>query len=274
MATVDAHSSQIPERMNAQQKTIVDMPARLLPLLLCLSAAADDTAPCDRQCRVSANVHTCGRLNVSFTCKELQDALKCDCSGCCLSPKPTLAVTRSAFIRGVNLGSYLVPERWMVPSFYEGTDATSLCGFAAQNRSTAAARMRRHLAEYIGEDDFAWLAAHGFNAVRVPLGYWNVIPAGPAGVAYPAGPDESLAALDRLFAWGRAHGVALLLDLHGAPGSQNGADHSGCDAQGIGWGSGDTIEVRARGPLLATAPTSGARPAALGAPLHPPLRRG
>ena len=45
--------------------------------------AADDTAPCDRQCRVSANVHTCGRLNVSFTCKELQDALKCDCSGCC-----------------------------------------------------------------------------------------------------------------------------------------------------------------------------------------------
>ena len=33
-----------------------------------------------------------------------------------------------------------------------------------------------------------------------------------------------------------AHGLRVLLDLHGAPGSQNGADHSGCDADGINWG--------------------------------------
>jgi len=54
---------------------------------------------------------------------------------------------------------------------------------------------------------------------------------------------ESLTALDRIFEWSRAHGLRVLLDLHGAPGSQNGADHSGCDSDGVGWRAGETIRV-------------------------------
>ena len=110
-----------------------------------------------------------------------------------------------AFIRGVNLGSYLVPEQWMVPSFYEGTNATSLCALSLQHPVLATERMQRHLDSFVGAADFAWLAEQGFNAVRVPLGWWNVVTSSDmwrdvgAGVAYAAGPYESLRAIDRLF---------------------------------------------------------------------------
>jgi len=82
--------------------------------------------------------------------------------------------------------------------------------------------------------------------VRVPLGYWNVLGA-VAGVPYvPSSPGKSLAVLDRLFEWADAHGLKVLLDLHGAPGSQNGADHSGCDEHGIQWGAGKFFELSLR----------------------------
>ena len=145
-------------------------------------------------------------------------------------------LVESAFIRGVNLNVF-VPERWMVPSFYAGTNDSSLCDLSRQHPALAAERMHKRL-ESVGSADFAWLAEQGFNAVRVPLGWWNVVSdVGWWWLHYPVGPHESLAVIDRLFEWGDAHGLAILLDLHGAPGSQNGADHSGCDLYGIGSGS-------------------------------------
>eukprot|EP00966_Prymnesium_polylepis_P239771 5544627-Prymnesium_polylepis.1 len=148
-----------------------------------------------------------------------------------------------SFLRGANLGSLFIPEAWMTPSFYSGTRATSLCGLVRLNRTLAAERMRRHLDGFVREDDFLWLASHGFNAVRVPVGYWNALGAVLDIPYVPADPMESLTALDRIFEWSRAHGLRVLLDLHGAPGSQNGADHSGCDSDGVGWRAGETIRV-------------------------------
>jgi len=148
-------------------------------------------------------------------------------------------------IRGVNLGSTFIPEAWQLPSFYAGTGTLCLCKLVQANATEAAVRMRRHLATFVTEDDFAWLAAHGFNAVRVPLGYWNAL--GSVGDAIPYVPMdvvESFAVLDQMLDWGSAHGLAVLLDLHGAPGSQNGADHSGCGHEfgdGIGWGGEESV---------------------------------
>ena len=138
------------------------------------------------------------------------------------------------FIRGVNLGSTFIPEKWMVPSFYAGTGASSLCELVRFNRTVAAERMRRHLDSFVTEEDFEWLAARGFNSVRVPVGYWTALGA-VAGIPYvPASPGESLAYLDRFFDWAEKYDVTVLLDLHGAPGSQNGMHHSGCD-DSVGW---------------------------------------
>ena len=151
------------------------------------------------------------------------------------------------FIRGANLGSLFIPEKWMVPSFYRGSDATSLCGLVRADPALAARRMSAHLSSFVNARDFAWLADRDFNAVRLPVGWWNALGgfALEAGARFvPRHAEESLAAIDRVFEWSRLHGLRVLLDLHGAVGSQNGADHSGCDDGGIGFGDdGASIEM-------------------------------
>jgi glucan 1,3-beta-glucosidase len=56
----------------------------------------------------------------------------------------------------------------------------------------------------------------------VPIGYWayDIAPGEP----WIAGQEEYL---DRVIGWARTYNVKVLVDLHGAPGSQNGYDNSG-----------------------------------------------
>lgn len=66
------------------------------------------------------------------------------------------------------------------------------------------------------------MSAAGLNAVRIPLGYWavDVNDYEPyVGGQYPY--------LIRAVNWASEFGMRVLIDLHGAPGSQNGQDNSG-----------------------------------------------
>lgn len=76
-------------------------------------------------------------------------------------------------VRGVNLGGWLVLERWMKESVFAGVsgdDETCLC--VQLGREEASRRLREHWDTWITQDDFEWIAAHGFNAVRIPVGHW------------------------------------------------------------------------------------------------------
>jgi aryl-phospho-beta-D-glucosidase BglC (GH1 family) len=58
--------------------------------------------------------------------------------------------------------------------------------------------------------------------VRIPIGYWSIAPI--EGEPYVQGAYDVLGqALD----WAQTAGLKVLIDLHGAPGSQNGFDNSG-----------------------------------------------
>lgn len=123
-------------------------------------------------------------------------------------------------IRGVNLGGWLVLERWMTPSLFEGTAAEDELGYCAGADRRLRDRLHKHRETFVTADDFRWLASQGIEAVRIPVGYWTF------------GDDKPFAAtigyLDRAFAWAEETGIKVLISLHGAPGSQNGNDHSGC----------------------------------------------
>jgi glucan 1,3-beta-glucosidase len=129
--------------------------------------------------------------------------------------------------RGVNLGGWLVLEKWITPSLYAGTEAEdeyTLC--ESLGKAKAAERLEKHRATWITAEDFRWLAERGINALRLPVSY---------GVARESPPF--LPAFDRVdwaFRTAGQHGIGILLDLHGAPGSQNGWDHSGRQGQ-LGW---------------------------------------
>jgi glucan 1,3-beta-glucosidase len=122
-------------------------------------------------------------------------------------------------LRGVNLGGWLLLERWLQQRVFADTDAVDERSFSAHWGSHAESVLRRHRETYITRDDFVWLAAHGLNAVRIPFGYWLLAPEPP----FVGGADI----LDEALRWCGELGLMAILDLHGLPGGQNGAQHSG-----------------------------------------------
>ncbi|KAK1092360.1 hypothetical protein LTR48_004487, partial [Friedmanniomyces endolithicus] len=139
-----------------------------------------------------------------------------------------------AKFRGVNLGSWLVLESWMTPDVFQGTDAVDQWTFDSTDR--AEARLQQHWSTYITEGDFQNMSSWGINAVRIPIGYWAY---NNSGTPYITGAD---AYLETAIGWARQHGIWVMIDCHGSPGSQNGAEHSG-HAGAVSWQSDDNLQL-------------------------------
>lgn len=162
---------------------------------------------------------------------RISEPLPCD------SAKPTIPDYKPGVrVRGVNLGGWLVLERWMKGSLFAGIqakDETSWC--VELGREEASRRLREHWDTWITEADFAWIADHGFNAVRIPVGHWIFGSASgyPYHERYGVDPhpyvDGGIERLDRAFDWTEKHGLMVLVDLHCAPGCQNGFDNGGLE---------------------------------------------
>ncbi|ETW87145.1 glycoside hydrolase family 5 protein [Heterobasidion irregulare TC 32-1] len=139
-------------------------------------------------------------------------------------------------VRGVNLGGWLVLEPWITPSLFDGTNDNRIVDewtFGQyQSYPTALSKLQNHWNTWITEQDFADIAAAGLNHVRLPIGYW----------AWDVGSGEpfiqgQLPYLRKAVGWAANHGLKLIIDLHGAPGSQNGFDNSGQRKSFPGWHS-------------------------------------
>ena len=136
-------------------------------------------------------------------------------------------------LRGVNLGGWLVLEKWMAPSLFAGLAATDETTWCAELGRAAPARLRAHWDGFIGREDFAWLATVGVNAVRIPVGHWILGPPVPYHPKYGADPypfvEGGITVLDRALEWASAYGLRVVLDLHAAAGCQNGFDNGGLE---------------------------------------------
>lgn len=123
-------------------------------------------------------------------------------------------------VKGVNLGNWLVLEKWMNPALFEGTMAEDEYHLPAQlPREVYEARIRVHRSEYITERDFVRIRAMGMDAVRIPVPYFIF------GDRKPF--IGCIEELDKAFNWAERYGLQILIDLHTAPDSQNGFDNGG-----------------------------------------------
>lgn len=120
-------------------------------------------------------------------------------------------------MRGVNLGGWLILERWMTPSLFAGMGADDEYGF--MQAPGAAEKIERHRKTFITEADFKWLQQNGINAVRIPVGYWLFEGDEPY--------TPTVKYLDWAMKMANKYHLKVLIDLHGLKGSQNGKDHSG-----------------------------------------------
>jgi len=137
-------------------------------------------------------------------------------------------------VRGVNLGGWFVLEPWITPSLFTGSYVDEYTFTQTVGQATAQSILNQHWATWITQKDFTEIAAVGLNHVRIPIGYWAVTPL--PGDPYVQGQLEYL---DQAIGWARLAGIKVLIDLHGAPGSQNGFDNSGRLGD-IDWLTGDT----------------------------------
>lgn len=124
------------------------------------------------------------------------------------------------YIKGVNLGNWLVLEKWMSPALFEGTDAEDEYWLPRKlSKEVYEARIKIHRSEYITERDFVTIRRMGMEFVRIPIPYFVFGDREP----FLGCVDE----LDKAFNWAEEYDMKILLDLHTAPFGQNGFDNGG-----------------------------------------------
>jgi glucan 1,3-beta-glucosidase len=132
-------------------------------------------------------------------------------------------------------------HRFITPSIFESHstpgnpiyDEWTLCETVGQDK--CASVLKSHWDSFVSLDDFWKIKNAGFNLVRIPVGYWSYVD--------PWGPYAQGAApyVDTAIDWARQTGLKVVIDLHGAPKSQNGFDHSGHRSSVPGWGDADSL---------------------------------
>ena len=161
--------------------------------------------------------------------------------GCLLAAPPTLPTSsvrvagthivneqgKPIALRGVNFGSWLVEEIWMMPvedappagsSFAKVIDHASLWEtFRQRFGQQGVLQIRKAWRDcWITREDFVRVKELGLNCVRLPFLYDSL-----------EAPDGLFPRIDQAVTWARETGVYLILDLHGTPGRQSGQHHTG-----------------------------------------------
>ncbi|KAI9440858.1 glycoside hydrolase family 5 protein [Lactarius indigo] len=142
--------------------------------------------------------------------------------------RTTIASAAPGKIYGVNLGSWLLLEPWMLPEEWktmggEICDKCSTCiasefALVAADPDNADEKFAEHWRTWFTKNDVDTLKAAGINTVRVPLGYWIVEDLVDRDTEhYPRGGMKFLA---EGLMWLRDAGIRVILDHHALPGVQ------------------------------------------------------
>lgn len=135
-------------------------------------------------------------------------------------------------LRGTNFGGWLVQEGWMCPTKQTDTLSTDMTLYSRFGKEKAEALIAAYQESWITEEDFRTVKELGLNVVRVPFTYMNVYHhlSDKGELLHPDEftlREDPFERLDFALEMCKKYGLYLILDMHGAVGSQNGSDHSG-----------------------------------------------
>lgn len=135
-------------------------------------------------------------------------------------------------LRGTNFGGWLVQEGWMCPTEQTDTLSTDMTLYSRFGKEKAEALIAAYQESWITEEDFKTVKELGLNVVRVPFTYMNVYYhlSDEGELLHPDEftlREDPFERLDFALEMCKKYGLYLILDMHGAVGSQNGSDHSG-----------------------------------------------
>lgn len=168
-------------------------------------------------------------------------------------------------LEGVNAGQLLLQEGWMSPfaleplkhedgSYVKDADGNLQYPDFSEEEFRNGIKSNPNLNTYdmeelleiywscfFTEEDFRIIKEDlGLNTIRFPFYYLNVLNEDLTRKSE----EEAFAYLDWFIAQAAEHGLYVVLDLHGAPGSQNGYEHSGSAQRVAGlWTSEENIQA-------------------------------
>jgi len=124
-------------------------------------------------------------------------------------------------LRGINLGGWLVQEPWMNPTIF--TDQLSMMETLIDRfgNDTAYGLMDVYEDNYIQENDLDNIKSFGFNVIRLPFTYLNLLDSDMNMR------EDAFKRIDWIIDECARREIYVILDMHGAVGSQNGKEHSG-----------------------------------------------
>jgi endoglucanase len=127
----------------------------------------------------------------------------------------------AVLLRGVGVGNWLLPEGYMW-RFADDTATSPRQIEGVVDRfigPDAAVRFwQRFREDYFTDADVAAIARYGFNSIRFAINSRIVLDEDGAFR------EDGFALLERAVGWCRDHELYAILDLHGAPGGQTGAN--------------------------------------------------
>lgn len=123
------------------------------------------------------------------------------------------------FRRGMGLGGWLLPEGYMWDLDGPVDSPRRIEALVEQliGPEAAAEFWHRYRTVFVTAEDITAIAQAGFDHVRLPLNARHLLDGDELRA-------EEVALIDDTLAWCRASGIGCVLDLHGAPGGQTGAN--------------------------------------------------
>lgn len=125
-------------------------------------------------------------------------------------------------LRGVGLGSFLLPEgyMWCFPDTGDRPRRIEDMIVELIGDEKAKYFWKTYYERYISEEDIIQISKEGFNSIRVPINSRFIL----KDIETASFNEDHLLLIDRVIDWCRTNGLYVVLDLHGAPGGQTGTN--------------------------------------------------
>lgn len=128
-------------------------------------------------------------------------------------------------LRGVNVGGWFVQELWMCPTkeTRKVKDQKTIESTLYERFGDAGANelLNTYYDNFWTEQDFDNCEKMGMNCLRLPIWYYNIIDRNGEFR------EDAFDRIDWFVEQAGKRGIYVIVDMHGAPGSQNDKDHSG-----------------------------------------------
>lgn len=128
-------------------------------------------------------------------------------------------------IRGVNLGGWLLSEPWLMVDEWAAMGCGTACSefdcVRALGQAKADTAFNAHYGRWITPSMVQDMHNAGLNTIRIPIGYWSYRDIVDSSESFP---KMDLKYLDAVVQKAADLGMFVVMDLHGAPGSQKTQD--------------------------------------------------